>query len=103
MRLAFTYQGERLKDSVQELTSTIEGSSLLPCDVSLDAEIESVFETVGEQFGKLDVLIHSIAFAPREDMESDFLKTTRNGFNVAHDVSAYSLIALTRAATPLME
>ena len=103
MRLAFTYQGERLKESVQELTSTIQGSSLLPCDVTLDSEIESVFKTVGEQFGKLDVLIHSVAFAPREDMENDFLKTTRTGFNTAHDISAYSLIALTRAAAPLME
>jgi len=103
MRLAFTYQGERLKDSVQELTSTIKGSSLLPCDVTADAEIDSVFKSVGEQFGKLDVLVHSVAFAPREDMENDFIKTTRNGFNVAHDISAYSLLALTRAAMPLME
>jgi enoyl-[acyl-carrier protein] reductase I len=103
MRLAFTYQGERLKDSVHELTSTIEGSSLLPCDVSVDEEIDSVFKTVGEQFGKLDVLVHSVAFAPREDMENDFLKTTRKGFNIAHDISAYSLVALTRAAMPLME
>ena len=103
MRLAFTYQGERLKESVQELTSTLEGSSLLPCDVTADAEIDSVFKSVGEQFGKLDVLVHSVAFAPREDMENDFIKTTRNGFNVAHDISAYSLVALTRAAMPLME
>jgi len=103
MRLAFTYQGERLKESVQELTSTLEGSSLLPCDVTADAEIDSVFKSVSEQFGKLDVLVHSVAFAPREDMENDFIKTTRNGFNVAHDISAYSLVALTRAAMPLME
>jgi enoyl-[acyl-carrier protein] reductase I len=103
MRLAFTYQGERLKESVQELTSTLDGSLLLSCDVTLDAEIDRVFKSVGEQFGKLDVLVHSVAFAPREDMENDFIKTTRNGFNIAQDISAYSLIALTRAALPLME
>jgi len=103
MRLAFTYQGERLKESVQELTSTLNGSSLLSCDVSVDAEIDGVFKSVGEQFGKLDVLVHSVAFAPREDMENDFVKTTRRGFNIAQDISAYSLIALTRAALPLME
>lgn len=103
MRLAFTYQGERLKDSVAELTSTIAGSPLLACDVTNDQEIDSVFKSVGEQFGKLDVVIHSVAFAPREDMEADFVNTTRNGFKVAHDISAYSLVALTRAAMPLME
>ena len=103
MRLAFTYQGERLKDSVEELTSTIAGASLLACDVTVDSEIDTVFEAVGQQFGKLDVLIHSIAFAPREDMENDFIKTTRSGFKTAHDISAYSLVALTRAAMPLME
>src|SRR6266700_1598091 len=103
MRLAFTYQGERLKESVAELTSTMEGASLLPCDVTVDAEIDSVFKTVGEQFGQLDVLVHSVAFAPREDMENEFIKTTRDGFKTAHDISAYSLVSLTRAAMPLME
>jgi enoyl-[acyl-carrier protein] reductase I len=103
MRLAFTYQGERLKESVAELTSTMEGASLLPCDVTADAEIDSVFKSVGEQFGQLDVLVHSVAFAPREDMENEFIKTTRDGFKTAHDISAYSLVSLTRAAMPLME
>jgi enoyl-[acyl-carrier protein] reductase I len=103
MRLAFTYQGERLKDSVEELTSTIPGSPLWSCDVTSDPDIDAVFNNVGEQFGKLDVLVHSVAFAPREDMESDFVKTTRNGFKTAHDISAYSLLGLTRAALPLME
>ena len=103
MRLAFTYQGERLKESVEELSSTMERSLLLPCDVTVDAEIDSVFKSVGEEFGKLDVLVHSVAFAPREDLENEFVKTTRNGFKVAHDISAYSLVGLTRAALPLME
>src|ERR1700704_5126476 len=69
MRLAFTYQGERLKESVEELSCTLEGSCLLPCDVTNDAEIESVFKTVERDFGKLDTLVHSVAFAPREDLE----------------------------------
>jgi len=103
MRLAFTYQGERLKESVESLTTTMQDSLLLPCDVTMDAEIESVFRDVGDQFGKLDVLVHSVAFAPREDLENEFVKTTREGFKVAHDISAYSLVGLTRAALPLME
>ncbi len=103
MRLAFTYQGERLKESVESLTTTLAGSLLLPCDVTADAEIDSVFKSVGEAFGKLDVLVHSVAFAPREDLENEFVRTTRDGFKVAHDISAYSLVGLTRAALPLME
>lgn len=103
MQLAFTYQGERLKDSVAELTSTMSGATLLPCDVTVDAEIETVFNSVGEKFGKLDSVIHSVAFAPREDMENEFYKTTRNGFKTAHDISAFSLVALTHAALPWME
>jgi enoyl-[acyl-carrier protein] reductase I len=103
MRLAFTYQGERLKESVEELTSTMDGSLLCPCDVTVDAEIDSVFKDVGDKFGKLDVLVHSVAFAPREDLENEFVKTSRAGFKMAHDISAYSLVGLTRAALPLME
>jgi len=103
MRLAFTYQGERLKESVEELTKTIDGSLLLPCDVTSDAEINAVFQKVDAAFGRLDVLTHSVAFAPREDLENEFVKTSREGFKTAHDISAYSLVGLTRAALPLME
>jgi len=103
MRLAFTYQGERLKESVSALASTIDGSVLLPCDVTVDAEIESVYNEVDGQFGRLDTLIHSVAFAPKEDLENEFVKTSRDGFRIAHDISAYSLVALTRAAVPLFE
>jgi enoyl-[acyl-carrier protein] reductase I len=103
MRLAFTYQGERLKDSVASLTEGLPGSILLPCDVTNDAEIESVYAAVGEQFGRLDALLHSVAFAPKEDLENDFVKTSREGFRVAHDISAYSLVALSRGALPLFE
>jgi enoyl-[acyl-carrier protein] reductase I len=103
MRLAFTYQGERLKEGVESLCSTLEGSHLLPCDVTLDEEIDTVYREVGEKFGRLDALVHSVAFAPREDLENDFVNTSRAGFKTAHDISAYSLVALTRGAVPLME
>ena len=103
MRLAFTYQGERLKENVEELSSTLPGSLLIPCDVTADAEIEEVYREVDEKFGRLDTLVHSVAFAPREDLENDFVKTSREGFKVAHDISAYSLVVLTRAALPLFE
>jgi enoyl-[acyl-carrier protein] reductase I len=103
MRLAFTYQGERLKEGVESLSSTIPGSLLLPCDVTVDGDIDSVFRSVDETFGRLDALVHSVAFAPREDLENEFVKTSREGFKLAHDISAYSLVALSRAALPLMQ
>lgn len=103
MRLAFTYQGERLKESVEVLANTLPSSFLIPCDVTLDHEIEGVFERVDQEFGRLDALVHSVAFAPREDLENEFVKTSRDGFKTAHDISAYSLVALTRAALPLFE
>lgn len=103
MRLAFTYQGERLKESVESLASTIPGSLLLPCDVTSDAEIDSVYRSIEEQFGRLDALVHSVAYAPREDLENEFVKTSREGFKMAQDISAYSLVTLTRGALPLME
>jgi enoyl-[acyl-carrier protein] reductase I len=103
MRLAFTYQGDRLKENVEELASTLPDPLILPCDVTSDAEIESVYKTAGEEFGKLDALVHSVAFAPREDLEGEFVNTSREGFKTAHDISAYSLIGLTRGALPLFE
>ena len=103
MRLAFTYQGERLKENVGELTSTLSDALLLPCDVTVDAEIDTVFQEVDAKLGRLDALVHSVAFAPREDLEDEFVKTSREGFKLAHDISAYSLVALTRAALPLFE
>ena len=103
MRLAFTYQGDRLKESVEALATTLPDSVILPCDVTSDGDIEAVFLEVERQFGRLDALVHSVAFAPREDLERDFVLTSRDGFKTAHDISAYSLVALTRAALPLME
>jgi len=101
--LAFTYQGERLKENVEELAAAFGGDTLiLPCDVTKDEQIDSVFKTVGEKFGSLNLLLHSVAFAPKEALEGEFVNTNREAFRVAHDVSAYSLVALSRAAAPLM-
>ena len=102
--LAFTYQGERLKENVQELAETFGSNTLiLPCDVTKDEDIRSVFEQVGEAFGSLQLLLHSVAFAPREALEGDFVNTSREAFRVAHDVSAFSLVAIAREALNLME
>ena len=103
MRLAFTYQGERLKEGVEALASTLQGSIILPCDVTLDSEIDAVMARCDQELGKLDCLVHSVAFAPREDLENEFTKTSRDGFKTAHDISAYSLVGLTRAALPLFQ
>jgi enoyl-[acyl-carrier protein] reductase I len=101
--LAFTYQGERLKENVEELAGSFGADTLmLPCDVTKDEEIVRVVAAVREKFGKLHLLLHSVAFAPREALEGTFLNTTREAFRVAHDVSAYSLIGLAREAAPLM-
>jgi len=102
-KLAFTYQGQRLKENVEELAGAFGADTLiLPCDVTRDEEIAAVFKTVGEKFGRLHLLLHSVAFAPKEALEGEFLNTSREAFRIAQDVSAYSLVALTRAAAPLM-
>jgi enoyl-[acyl-carrier protein] reductase I len=101
--LAFTYQGERLKENVEELAGSFGAETLLvPCDVTKDEDIVRAVSAVREKFGKLHLLLHSVAFAPREALEGTFLNTSREAFRVAHDVSAYSLIALAREAAPLM-
>ena len=103
MRLAFTYQGDRLKANVEELASTLTDAPVLECDVTKDADIDRVYADIDTKFGRLDTVLHSVAFAPREDLENEFVKTSRDGFKTAHDISAYSLVALTRAALPLFE
>lgn len=101
--LVFTYQGERLKENVEELAGTFGPDTLiLPCDVTQDGQIAAVFEAIRATHGRLDLLLHSVAFAPREALEGTFLATSREAFRIAHDVSAYSLVALARAAEPLM-
>jgi enoyl-[acyl-carrier protein] reductase I len=102
-RLAFTYQGERLKENVEELAGNFGPDTLLlPCDVTKDDDLARVFSEVGQKFGKLHLLLHSVAYAPKDALEGDFLSTSREAFRIAHDVSAYSLIALARGAAPLM-
>src|SRR5215472_12201338 len=102
-KLAFTYQGERLKDNVEELAGTFGSDTMiLPCDVTKDEDVGRVFSEVGAKFGKLNLLLHSVAYAPKEALEGEFVNTSREAFRVAHDVSAYSLVALSRAAGPLM-
>jgi enoyl-[acyl-carrier protein] reductase I len=101
-RLALTYQGERLLENVQELAAELDRPLLLPCDVTSDMQIAGVFETIEREFGGLDFLLHGTAFAPREELARPFVDTSREGFRVALDVSAYSLVALARGAAPLM-
>ena len=101
-RLAFTYQGERLKENVESLTRDMEDSLLLPCDVTKQEEVDETFRRVRDQFGRLDLLIHSIAYAPREALEGTYLETSREAFLTALEISAYSLAQLARTAAPLM-
>ena len=101
-RLAFNYQNDRLKGNVEELAATIEGAKVFPCDVSSDEEIAGLMTAVGAEMGRIDFLVHSVAFAPREELTGEFVNTTRAGFATALDVSAYSLVAVSRGALPLM-
>ena len=101
-RLAFTFQGERLEAGVRELAGTLDGSLVTPCDVTRDEDLDRVFDDVDRQFGGLDILVHSVAFAAKEDLEGRFVDTTRANFLMALDISAYSLPAMVRRAEPLM-
>lgn len=101
--LVFNYQGERVKANVEELTGTFgEDVPVYPCDVSKDEEITGFFENVKKHTDKIDLLLHSVAFAPKEALSEDFHKTSRDAYLLAHNISAYSLVALTREALPLM-
>jgi enoyl-[acyl-carrier protein] reductase I len=101
--LALTYQGERLEENVRELSESLVDPLILPCDVTNEAEMDAVFAAVSSRFGGLDFLVHGAAYALREDHARPFVETSREGFRVALDVSAYSLIALARRAAPLMD
>jgi enoyl-[acyl-carrier protein] reductase I len=100
-RLAFSYQNERLRENVESLVAGTD-SPLVQCDVSNPGEVDSAFDAVRGKFGRLDFLVHSLAFAPREALEGEYVATTREAYLTAMDVSAYSLAALARAAAPLM-
>ena len=102
-RLAVTYQGERLEENVRDLCAELTDPLILPLDVTSDAQIDDVFRQVEGTFGGLDFVVHGAAFAPREELAAPFVQTTREGFRLSLDISAYSLIALARRAAPLME
>ena len=101
-QLIFNYQNERLRENVEELVATMPSARAFPCDVGSDTEIAALMQQVQKEIGRLDFLVHSVAFAPREELTGQFVNTTRQGFATALDVSAYSLVAVTRAAVPLM-
>ena len=101
-RLALTYPSERLEENVRELAATLEHPLLAPCDVANDQQIADLAATVDREFGGLDFLVHGAAFAPAAELSNPFVQTSREGFRIALDVSAYSLVALTRAVAPLM-
>ncbi len=101
-KLAICYQNERMKAEAEDLIHELPGASGFQCDVSNDAEIDVLFAALKEKYAKLDILVHAVAYAPAEDLKGAFLNTSREGFRIAHDVSVYSLIAVSRAAAPLM-
>src|SRR5437016_5542912 len=101
-KVVITYQNERLEQEAKGLIADLPGAEGYRCDVSNDAEIDQLFTQLKEKHGKIHTLVHSVAYAPAEELKNDFLFTTREGFRIAHDVSVYSLVALTRAASPLM-
>lgn len=101
--LAFTYQNEKLKSRVEEFAADFESSIVLPLDVTSDSEIESVFIDLGKSWDKLDILVHSVGYAPAHELEGDISEvSTRGGFSMAHDISSYSFLALTKAAKPML-
>ncbi len=101
-QMLFSYQNERLRENVEELVQTLPGASACVCDVGDDRQIDAMMKQAAEKLGRLDFVVHSLAFAPREELTGEFVNTTRQGFAPALDVSAYSLVAVTRAAMPLM-
>jgi enoyl-[acyl-carrier protein] reductase I len=102
-RLALTYPSERLEENVRELAAQLDNPVVAPCDVASDQQITELASTLDREFGGLDFFVHGAAFAPQPELSNPFVQTSREGFRIALDVSAYSLIALTRAVAPLME
>jgi enoyl-[acyl-carrier protein] reductase I len=101
-KLAITYQNERLELEAKDLINDLPGAEAFRCDVSVDSDIENLFKQLQERYQTIDTLVHSVAYAPAEELKGQFVNTTREGFRVAHDVSVYSLVALSRAVAPLM-
>ena len=102
-RLALTYPSERLEENVRELAATLDNAVVLPCDVTSDEQIAALGASLDQEFGGLDFALHGVAFAPQAELSQPILQLSRAGFHVALDVSAYSLVALARVCTPLME
>src|SRR3954470_5278298 len=102
-RLALTYPSERLEENVRELAATLDKPLLLPCDVASDGQIDTLAASIDAEFGGLDFVLHGAAFAPKDELNNPFVQTSREGFRIALDISAYSLIGLTRATVPLMK
>ena len=100
--LAFTYLNEALEKRVRPLAESLDAKIILPCDVQDEAQLQSVFDELKEQWGTIDFVVHAIAFANRDDLKNPFSQTTREGFRLALDISAYSLVSMTRCAVPLM-
>lgn len=102
--LAFTYQNEKLKDRVEKMAAEFDSTLTFPCDVGSDVEIQSVFDSLRNHWDQLDIVIHSVAFAPADQISGDYIESaSRDGFRIAHDISAYSLVALSKAALPMMQ
>src|SRR5262249_18625 len=102
-RLVFNYQNDRLKENVESLAKTMEGAKIFPCDVSSDDEIEALMKNVEAEMGQLDFLVHAVAYAPTEELKGEFINTSRENFKTTLDISAYSLVGISRAALPLMK
>jgi enoyl-[acyl-carrier protein] reductase I len=102
--LAFTYQNEKLKERVETMAAEFNSKLTFPCDVANDLEIQSAIEQLNSHWSQLDILIHSVAYAPADQIGGDYIEhATRDGFRIAHDISAYSLVGLTKAALPMMQ
>jgi len=102
-RLALTYPSERLEENVRDLAASLENPLILPCDVASDQQIDALASAIDAEFGGIDFVLHGAAFAPKDELNNPFVQTSREGFRIALDVSAYSFIALTRAVVPLMK
>lgn len=102
-RIALTYQGERLEENARELAGSLKDPLVLPCDVTKDEDIAAVFARIKQEFGSLDFVVHGVAYALREELEGEYVNTSREGYRIAQDISVYSLTAIAREASPLME
>lgn len=102
-QIALTYQGERIEENVRELAEGLNNPLIVPCDVTKDEELDSAFDAIKERYGALDFFVHAVAFALRDELEGEFVNTSREGYRIAQDISSYSLTAMAKRAVPLMD